>query len=81
MPETAHWRHYAELHRPHFYRYGVSEEIRTNGPRWVLNVYHSRLELKTRGRAIIGISVVIGRFAYCVKWAHARMRWEEVSRG
>ena len=49
----------AETH-PHmpFYRYAVANP----GIRIMLNRY---------GWKVIGVAVVIGRFAYCVKWASA----------
>jgi hypothetical protein len=57
-------RHYAEYHRPKFYRYKVGEP----GFRALWNRYAN-----TSSSATIGIAVVIGRNAYCVKWANARL--------
>ncbi len=46
-------------HRPELYRY----EVGRPGIRALLNHY---------GWDIIGIAIVVGRFAYCVKWKWAR---------
>jgi hypothetical protein len=50
------------FHRPKAYRYEVSEVVQRRLPRAALNRYPG---------AIIGVSVVAGRFAYCLKWAWA----------
>lgn len=50
-------------HWPQVYRYEVSAVVRRRAPRLKLNRY---------GWQIIGVAVVVGRFAYCVKWAWAR---------
>jgi hypothetical protein len=50
------------FHRPQAYRYEVSEVVQRRIPRVGLNRYP---------RAIIGVAVVVGRFAYCLKWASA----------
>lgn len=49
-------------HSPRFYRYEVSTVVRRRLPRVGLNRYPG---------AVIGASVVVGAFAYCVKWAWA----------
>lgn len=76
------WRHYTELHRPRFYRYLVADD--RTGFRLKRNVYPCAPVLpggpETRGSAWIGLALVVGRHAYCVKWAHARMR-REAGRG
>lgn len=46
------------FHRPQFYRYLVAFP----GLRAGLNRY---------GWKVIGVSIVVGRFAYCAKWAWA----------
>ncbi len=58
--------HYAEYHRPKIYRYRVADP----GFRAVRNRYANQFSGVT-----IGIAVVVGRYAYCVKWAHARIRF------
>ncbi|MFC8009119.1 hypothetical protein [Streptomyces cinereoruber] len=58
--------HYAEYHWPKVYRYEVADR----GPRFALNQYANQFTNVT-----IGLAVVIGRYAYCVKWAHARVRF------
>lgn len=70
--------HHAEYHRPRFYRY------RVGGPgfRIVRNVYPwsppSRGDTHV-GTAWIGQAIVIGRYAYCVRWAYPRLRFERSS--
>jgi len=49
-------------HKPRLYRYEVSTVVRRRTPRAVANRY---------GRAVIGLAAIVGRYAYCVKWAHA----------
>lgn len=49
----------AEWHRPRMYRY----EVAYRGFRLMRNRY---------GSAWIGLALVAGRYAYCVKWANAR---------
>lgn len=46
-------------HRPQLYRYPVADP----GFRAVLNRYPG---------AVIGVALVAGRYAYCVKWGWAR---------
>jgi hypothetical protein len=50
------------LHRPQAYRYEVSEVVQRRLPRATLNRY---------GWSVIGVAVVVGRYAYCLKWAWA----------
>lgn len=50
-----------EWHRPRFYRYLVSTQVR--GFRISRNYYPG---------AWIGMAIVIGSYAYCVKWGWAR---------
>lgn len=54
----------AKLHRPRFYRYKVADP----GLRAMRNLYHN-----DSSSAFIGVAVVAGRFAYCVKWADAKL--------
>lgn len=72
---TTVWRHHAALHRPRFYRCQVADP----GLRLIRNRYPSSPagSRQTRGSAWIGLALVIGRHAYCVTWAHARLRREE----
>jgi hypothetical protein len=44
------------------YRYEVSTVVRRRWPRAALNRY---------GWKVIGVAVVVGRYAYCLKWASA----------
>lgn len=53
----------AEFHGPRFYRYQVADR----GFRMVRNRYKSEW-----GTAFIGMALVAGKYAYCVKWANAR---------
>ena len=57
-------RLYAKLHRPRFYRYKVADP----GIRVTRNLYRNDSSC-----AFIGVAVVAGRFAYCVKWADAKL--------
>jgi hypothetical protein len=50
----------AASHRPQIYRYVVAER----GLRLTPNRY---------GAALIGLALTVGRYAYCVKWADARV--------
>lgn len=50
-------------HCPRIYRYEVSRSVRRAIPRARLNRY---------GWDVIGVAVVVGRFAYCLKWKWAR---------
>lgn len=80
-------RHYAEYHRPRFYRCQVAHR----GIQVGLNTYGGRRAAEAArlagapdlnlGTAWIGLALVLGRYAYCVKWAHARIQVEEVTRG
>lgn len=47
-----------------FYRYRVAH----SGLRLTRNRYKGQL-----GSATIGLALVVGRYAYCVKWADARV--------
>jgi hypothetical protein len=69
MAETI-WRHYAEPHWPRFYRFQVAER----GLRVARNRY--AFSPAARGTVWIGMSLVVGRHAYCVNWAYARLRRE-----
>ena len=55
---------YKEFHSPRIYRYRVGEP----GFRAAWNRY------RTFGRVTIGFAVVVGHYAYCLKWANARSR-------
>lgn len=50
-------------HWPVVYRYEVSCVVRRSLPRFDLNRYPG---------VVIGAALVVGRFAYCVKWGWAR---------
>ncbi|KAA6220030.1 hypothetical protein [Streptomyces filamentosus] len=58
--------HYAELHRPTLYRYAVADP----GLRLTRNRYGNQFSAVT-----IGLALIVGRHAYCVKWAHGRVRF------
>lgn len=55
-------RYVALYHRPKFLRYRVADR----GLRATINAYRS-----PHGTARIGFAVVVGSYAYCVKWAKA----------
>jgi hypothetical protein len=57
-------RLYAKFHRPRFYRYKVADP----GARVTRNLYRNG-----SSSAFIGVAVVAGRYAYCVKWADAKL--------
>lgn len=63
-PHEVPGRLYAKLHRPRFYRYKVAEP----GFRAGRNLYRN-----DSSSTLIGVAVVAGRFAYCVKWADAKL--------
>ena len=79
-PRTFH--HFAEYHRPRFYRHPVAHL----GVRVVPNYYGGTRYRRAAqiagdtdrnvGMAWIGLGIVIGRYAYCVKWADAGLRIE-----
>lgn len=48
------------LHRPRAYRYRVAD----SGLRFMLNRYPG---------AVIGAALTVGRYAYCLKWANAKV--------
>ena len=56
-PVSEQWR--CVWHRPRVYRYEVSAVVRRRLPRPGFNRYPG---------CKIGWSLVVGRFAYCVKW-------------
>lgn len=58
--------HYAEYHLPKVYRYRVADDV----PRALWNRYENQFS-----RVTIGFAIVVGRYAYCVKWANARIRF------
>lgn len=60
MSEASSRRKMPSFHRPEFYRYHVSEPRRFY------------LMLNRYGWQVIGVACVLGRFAYCIKWAWAR---------
>lgn len=66
------FHHFAEYHRPRFYRYRVADP----GIRMVRNIYPSSPAETHVGTAWIGLGLVLGRYAYCVKWANAKLRIE-----
>jgi len=61
--------HHAEYHWPKIYRYRIADDL-PGTPRAMWNRYSNDFS-----RATIGFAVVVGRHAYCVKWAHARIRF------
>lgn len=61
----------AERHRPRLYRYRVAHP----GLRLARNRYEGQY-----GAATIGLAIVVGRYAYCVKWANARATTTEGTR-
>lgn len=75
---TRTFHHFAEYHRPRFYRYKVAHPgLSLSLSR---NVYPAAPSPPTEthvGTAWIGLCLVVGRYAYCVKWAHAHIRIEE----
>ncbi len=74
MSTTRIAHHYAEYHLPRFYRYEVAHP----GFRLHRNVYPCAPRRQSDiGTAWIGLCLVVGRYAYCVKWAHARIRFED----
>lgn len=72
MDDRAMWRYYAKPHLPCFYRYPIAAD--DAGARLVRNTYPHVPDPETRGSAWIGLAVRLGRFAYCVQWADARLR-------
>jgi hypothetical protein len=54
----------AAPHRPIFYRYRVA----TPGLRLARNYYRGQGH-----SAFIGVALVAGRYAYCIKWADAKV--------
>ena len=67
--------HFAEYHRPRFHRYRVHHP----GFHLMRNVYPCApaVDRATHiGTAWIGLCLVVGRYAYCVKWANAGLRIE-----
>ncbi|MEU4170995.1 hypothetical protein AB0F46_29460 [Streptomyces sp. NPDC026665] len=58
--------HRPAYHRPKVYRYRVADP----GLRVVPNRYANQFS-----KATIGIAVVVGRHAYCVKWANAEIKF------
>ena len=60
----AQWVSYKEHHLPRVYRTRIADR----GFRAAWNRYQEG------GRVTIGASVVIGSYAYCLKWANARLR-------
>ena len=68
-------------HLPRFYRYqvgsvsGKANVWKSPGPKLMWNKYDYRdgaIEDVT-GVARIGVAVILGRFAYCIKWANSRL--------
>ncbi|WAL93956.1 hypothetical protein [Streptomyces sp. Je 1-369] len=58
--------HRPEYHRPKFYRYRVADR----GLRLTRNQYANQFS-----KATIGLALVVGRHAYCVKWASAELKF------
>ncbi|MFJ9374421.1 hypothetical protein [Streptomyces sp. NPDC101455] len=56
---------YPEYHRPTIHRYRAAE----GGARAMWNRYAN-----SASRATIGLAIVVGKYAYCLKWARARAR-------
>lgn len=65
MSGTHHYTVRPAYHRPKFFRYRVGTPARF---RWEWNDYRSKTT-----RARIGFAVVIGHYAYCVKWADSKV--------
>jgi hypothetical protein len=59
--------HHPKYHRPKFYRYRIADEL-PGTPRATWNRYENQFS-----RATIGLAIVVGRYAYCVKWASAEI--------
>jgi hypothetical protein len=59
------YRHAKKMHWPKAYRYKVPPR---EGARFMWNRYEAEI-----GRATIGCAVVVGRYAYCLKWADAKL--------
>lgn len=58
-----------KLRRPRAYRYRVADR----GFRWVWNTYPGNVCAHGRTN-VIGAALVIGSYAYCVRWASATSR-------
>jgi hypothetical protein len=59
--------HRAKYHRPKFYRYRIADDL-SGKPRATWNRYENQFS-----RVTIGLAVIVGRYAYCVKWANAEI--------
>jgi hypothetical protein len=60
---------FGRLHRLKVYRYRVG----TPGFRWAWNTYNG--DVCAQGRTnVIGAALVLGNYAYCVKWAKPTSR-------
>lgn len=59
LPAEPPCRFRAAFHRPRFYRYLVARR-------------RFRITPNRYGGAVIGVALVAGRYAYCVKWADAK---------
>ncbi|NUS78495.1 MAG: hypothetical protein HOV70_20170 [Streptomyces sp.] len=59
--------HRAAYHRPRFYRYRIADDL-PGTPRVMWNRYENQFS-----RATIGIAFIVGRYAYCVKWASSEI--------
>ncbi|MCM2394376.1 hypothetical protein [Streptomyces albipurpureus] len=57
--------HHPRYHLPKLYRYTVAD----TAPRAFWNRYQNRVS-----KATIGAGIVIGRYAYCIKWANAETK-------
>ncbi len=61
--------HYAGYHWPKLYRYRIADDL-AGTPRATWNRYENQFS-----RATIGLAIIVGRYAYCVKWADSRVRF------
>lgn len=66
---------YTELHKPKFYRYEVADP----GFRFGFNKYgpFGDRDVEVFRTAFIGWYAVLGRYAYCVKWGSAKIKFQE----
>jgi hypothetical protein len=69
-----------QWHLPKIYRYkvgsvsGKANVWKSPGPKLAWNKYDYRGDsLGVTGVARIGAALVLGRYAYCVKWANSRL--------
>ncbi|MFH8619182.1 hypothetical protein ACH4E8_29530 [Streptomyces sp. NPDC017979] len=61
--------HRPRYHRPKFYRYRIADDLPSR-PRATWNRYENQFS-----RTTIGLAVIVGHYAYCVKWASAEIQF------